>query len=186
MTFIADLNQALALQKKIQCLYSRQEVEQAIERVAKEMNKDLANDVPVFLCVMNGAVIFMGQLATRLTIPMQINYIHATRYRGEIEGRDLQWRAEPTQCLKDRVVVVVEDILDTGLTLSAVTKYCYEKGAKKVYTAALVDKNRPREEGGVARCDYTGLDVPDRFLVGYGLDYKDYLRNLDGIYAVSE
>lgn len=186
MTFLTDLNQALALQKKIRCLHAREEVEQAIDRVASEMNQKLTDDVPVFLCVMNGAVIFMGQLATRLTIPMQINYIHATRYRGEMEGADLQWRAEPTQCLKNRVVVVVEDILDTGLTLAAVMKYCYDKGAKKVYTAALVDKNRPREEGGIKRCDFTGLDVPDLFLVGYGLDYKDYLRNLDGIYAVAE
>ena len=129
-------------------------------------------------------MVFIGQLLTRLDFPLQVNYIHATRYQGEIEGSHLHWRAEPSISLEDRVVVLVEDILDTGLTLSAIISYCNAKGAKKIYTAALVDKDRPRDAGGLETCDFIGLNVENKFLYGYGLDYKDFLRNEPGIFAV--
>lgn len=184
--YLNDLEQVKELQKKGRCLHTDAEVRAAITRMAEDMTKELADTTPIFLCVMNGAVIFMGQLLTQLNFPLQINYIHATRYHGEIEGRELHWRAEPTVDLKDRTIVVVEDILDTGLTLAAVVKYCEDNGAKKVYTAALVDKQRPRELGGIQECDFTGLVVENKFLYGYGLDFKDFLRNEAGIYAVED
>ena len=180
----SDLEETQKLIKNSECLHTQEEVMGAIKKVSAEMNEQLAGKVPVFMCVMNGAVVFMGQLITQLTFPLQINYIHATRYRGEMEGSELHWQAEPTITVKDRVVVIVEDILDTGLTLAAVKDYCIENGAEEVFTAALVDKQRPREPGGVERCDFTGLEVENKFLYGYGLDYKEYLRNVDGIYAV--
>lgn len=184
--YLSDLEKVTALKQKGRCLHTEAEVKAAISTMAAEMTKELACAVPIFLCVMNGAVIFMGQLLTQLNFPLQINYIHATRYQGEIEGRELHWRAEPTIALKDRIIVVVEDILDTGLTLAAVKQYCIDNGAKKVYTAALVDKQHPREPGGIEKCNFTGLVVENKFLYGYGLDYKDFLRNEAGIYAVEE
>lgn len=185
-SYLKDLEQVKLLQKKGRCLHSKEEIDAAITKVANEMNHKLAETTPIFMCVMNGAVVFMGQLVTRLNFPLQINYIHATRYQGEIEGRELDWRAEPSVPLTNRTIVVVEDILDTGLTLAAVKNYCLDNGAKQVFTAALIDKQRPREEGGVERCDFTGLVVENKFLYGYGLDYKDFLRNEPGIYAVEE
>lgn len=182
--YLDDLKQTQELTTKSSCLHSKEEVEAAIDRIAEDMNERLADKVPVFICVMNGAVIFMGQLITKLNFPLQINYIHATRYQGEIEGRELHWLAEPTISVKDRAVVIVEDILDSGLTLAAVRDFCQKQGASDIFTATLIDKKRPRDAGGVERCDFTGLEVEDKFLYGYGLDYKDYLRNVDGIYAV--
>jgi len=181
-----ELQQVKDLVKKGRVLCSKETIEQAIAKVASEMNSQLDGKEPIFLCVMNGALVFMGQLLTHLNFPLQVNYIHVTRYQGEIEGSQLFWRAEPTIDLKDRVVVVVEDILDTGLTLSAIQKYCDQKGAKEIFTATLVDKNRPREPGGTERCDFTGLNIDNKFIYGYGMDYKEYLRNVDAIYAVEE
>jgi hypoxanthine phosphoribosyltransferase len=178
------IQDVLALKNKGQLIHGMDDINAAIDKIAAQMQNTLADENPVFLCVMNGAVIFMGHLLVRLNFPLQINYIHATRYQGEIEGSQLFWKAEPTTDLKDRTVVLVEDILDTGLTLSAIIKYCDQQGAKKIYTAALVDKSHPRSEGGVEQCDFTGLVLEDKFLYGFGLDYKDYLRNEPGIYAV--
>lgn len=179
-----ELKEAEDLLSKSECLYDQKAIDQAIDRVAQEMNEKLADKNPLLLCVMNGAVIFTGQLATRLTFPLQIDYVHVTRYQGEIEGREIHWVAEPSVDVKDRTIVIVEDILDLGLTLAAVKQHCQAHGAKEVYCAALIDKKRSRAIGGVERCDFTGLFVEDRFLLGYGLDYKGFLRNVPGIYAV--
>ena len=106
--------------KKIQdhavCLFPEAEIEKAIDRIAKEMGEILHDQNPIFLSVMNGALIFTGKLITRLDFPLQMDYVHATRYRGEMHGRDLHWLSVPTIPIENRVVVVMEDVLDSGLT----------------------------------------------------------------------
>jgi len=181
-----DLTDINRIKSKGRCLFKKEEIEAAIKKVAAQMKEKVGNETPLFLVVMNGAVIFAGQLATCLEFPAQFDYIHATRYHGEIESSDLHWVAEPRAKIKGRTVVIVEDILDTGLTLAECVKYCESKGAAAIYTAALVDKNRPRAPEGVQKTDFTGLHVEDKFLFGYGLDYKEFLRNEPGIYAVED
>ena len=180
------LNDVKELQTKTVCLYDTQAVTKAIEKIARQMNADLADKNPVLLCAMNGALIFLGQLAPLLTFPLQIDYIHTSRFRGDMRGGDLHWLATPTIPLKNRNIIIIEDILDSGITLAAIKDYCVQQNAKEVLSAVLVDKERPREEGGLDKAEYTGLMVPDKFLVGYGLDYKGYLRNIPGIYAVDD
>lgn len=165
------------------CLYTKAEVEGAINQMAEKMQKELAGSNPLFLCVVIGGIVTLGNLLPRLDFPLEVDYIHATRYRKALKGGQLQWRAEPHSSLAGRTVVIVDDILDTGLTLIEIIKYCESKQAKKVYTAVLVDKQRPREEGGLAKADFTGLQVPEHYVYGYGMDYKGYLRNAAGIYA---
>jgi hypoxanthine phosphoribosyltransferase len=179
-----DLNDVLELHSKSICLYDANAIDQAINKVAEEMNQELANKNPILLCAMNGALIFMGQLTTRLTFPLQVDYIHTSRFRGEVRGGDLHWLATPTISLKDRTVVIIEDILDSGITLAAIKDYCLQQNAKEVLCAVLIDKDHPREDGGVKQAEFTGLQVEDKFLIGFGLDYKGYLRNIPGIYAV--
>ncbi|MFH1333855.1 MAG: hypoxanthine-guanine phosphoribosyltransferase [Pseudomonadota bacterium] len=180
------LDEVKNMQKNAKCLFAAEKIEAAIDKVAKEMTEKLADENPVLLCVMNGAVIFMGQLVTKLLFPLQIDYIHATRYRGEMLGKDLHWLATPSIPIEGRTVVIIEDILDTGLTLSAIIDYCQQAGAKRVLSAVLIDKDHPRDKGGVDKADFTGLHVEDKFIIGYGLDYQEYLRNLPGIYAVEQ
>ena len=166
-----------------QCLYTQTQVEAHIKTMAQDINQKLAHSNPIFLCVVIGGIVTLGNLLPCLDFPLEVDYIHATRYRNTLKGGALHWRAEPHCALEGRTVVIVDDILDTGLTLIEIIKYCQQKQAKKVYTAVLVDKQRPREEGGLASADFTGLYVGDYYVYGYGMDYKGYLRNAAGIYA---
>ncbi|NCX94659.1 MAG: hypoxanthine-guanine phosphoribosyltransferase [Gammaproteobacteria bacterium] len=141
---------------------------------------------PIMLCVMNGGLMTMSELAKRLNFPLEIDYVHATRYRGEFEGGAIHWLKEPSLKLAGRVVVVVDDILDGGITLAEILAYCKEAGALEVYSAVLVDKQVERSPAAVQQADFTGIYIEDRFVFGFGLDYHNYLRNLPHIYAVSE
>ena len=170
---------------KATCLYSRAEVDAAIDKMAHEIHNQVQDSNPLFLVVMVGGVICAGHLLTRLDFPLELDYVHATRYQSSLRGGEIHWRAEPKTSLKDRTVIIVDDILDLGVTLSAIIEYCKAQGAKEILTAVLVDKIRPREVGGLEKADFTGLEIEDRYVFGYGLDYKEYLRNAPGIYAVA-
>jgi hypoxanthine phosphoribosyltransferase len=167
-------------------LYAKEDIELALDKMAEEINEQLADSNPILLCVVIGGIVPMGNLLPRLPFPLETDYIHATRYQHETTGSEIEWRATPATSLKNRVIIVVDDILDEGITLAAVANYCHEQGAKKVYTAVLVDKNRPRKDGGIKEADFVGLTIDDVFVFGYGLDYKGYLRNAPGIYAVAD
>jgi hypoxanthine phosphoribosyltransferase len=168
------------------CIHDLKTVEQALDKMAKAITDKLQNSNPLVICVMVGALIPGGHLLTRLHFPLEVDYIHATRYRNEIRGGDLHWLVEPRQVLKNRTILLVDDILDGGLTLSAIIDYCHHAGAKEVYSAVIVDKIRTREPGVNCQPDFVGLTTEDRFLFGFGLDYKGYLRNAPGIYAVAK
>jgi len=169
------------------CLFSKQEVMQAIDTMAHTMEAELKDQNPVMLTVMNGGLITTSELALRLNFPMQMDYVHATRYTGETTGgASVHWKHEPSIDLEGRVVVVVDDILDGGLTLSAIIEYCEGRQAKKVYTAVLLDKTEARQPGALAKADFTGLAVANEYVFGFGLDYHEYLRNIPGIYKVAK
>ena len=168
------------------CLRSKEEINAALDRMAIDITKKLKEDNPILLCVMIGGLIPTGHLATRLSFPLQIDYIHVSRYGNSTRGGDLHWFVEPRLSMKDRTVLVMEDILDGGLTLSAIVDYCHKQGAKAVHTAVVVDKIREREPDALQKADFTGLTVPDKFIYGFGLDYDDYMRNHFGIYAVAD
>jgi hypoxanthine phosphoribosyltransferase len=173
-----------AIYQRATCIYDRAQVEAALDRMAVDISTELADKNPLLLVTMIGGMVPAGQLATRLDFPLDMNYVHATRYRGDIVGRDLIWKTEPTFSVDNRVVLVVDDILDGGVTLKAIIDYCYSHGATKVYTAVLVDKRHVREPDGLAHADFTGLSVDDHYVFGYGLDYNEYLRNAPGIFMV--
>lgn len=167
------------------CLYTIEQVGAALDTMAAAMNTTLAEENPIFLCVVVGGIVPLGNLLVRLNFPLEVDYIHATRYRGETTGGKIHWKAKPTSDLKGRTVVVVDDILDSGITLEEVVKFCDAEGAKKVFTAVLVDKVDARDPIGLQTADFTGLDVPNEYVFGYGMDYKEYLRNAPGIFSVA-
>ena len=179
-----NLEKVQSILKDAECLYSHTEVNQALDQMAKDITHQLRDKNPLILCVMTGALIPTGHLVTRLHFPLEIDYIHATRYRGSMRGGDLHWLVEPRQNLTDRTILIVDDIMDGGLTLAAIIDYCKQAKAKAVYTAVLVSKERTREPGVNFEPDFVGVTTEDRFLFGFGLDYEEYLRNVPGIYAV--
>ena len=109
--------------------------------------------------------------------------MHATRYRGATSGKELQWLREPMVPLAGRVVLLVDDILDEGHTLKEVRDDCYRRGARKVYIASLCTKRHDRLVEGIAS-DFNGVELPDRYVFGFGMDYHEQGRNLPGIYAL--
>lgn len=167
-----------------ECLHDRAAVETALDRMAMEITRQLAEADPLVICVLHGGMPAMGGLLSRLDFPLQVDYLHATRYRGATRGGELHWRVRPEHSLAGRVVLVVDDILDEGLTLAALKDYCREAGAAAVHAAVLVRKELPNPPA--AEADFIGLRVGDRYVFGYGMDYKDYLRNAPGIFAVKE
>lgn len=175
--------QAFEAYRTAELLYSEQDVEAALDGMAGQITAQLADSNPLLLCVLTGGIIPTGKLTTRLDFPLQLDYLHATRYRGATRGGELNWIAHPSISLRDRVVLIIDDILDEGTTLAAIIEHCRDEGARHVYSAVLIDKRHDRKFHNI-KADFTGLEVPDRYVFGYGMDYKDYLRNAPGIYAV--
>ncbi len=165
-------------------LVSELDVVAAIVRMADEMTAVLKDSNPVLICCMNGGLVFAGQLLTKLVFPLQVDYVHATRYGHEINGVALDWKVRPQVDLHGRTVVLLDDILDEGITLAAIADYCRQQGAAKVMMAAMIEKLHLRKVTPGMRADFTGIEVGDRFLFGYGLDYRGYWRNAPGIYAL--
>lgn len=170
---------------KATCLFSKTEVDTALDRMATEISYKLSHSNPVFLCVVVGGIVALGNLLPRLDFPLEVDYIHATRYRNTTRGHDIEWRAEPNIDLTDRTVVIVDDILDGGITLQEIVNYCKQHRAADIYTAVLVDKHNARLEGGYSKANFTGLCVDNHYVFGYGMDYKGYLRNAPGVYVVA-
>ena len=174
-----------ALPPNAVCLHQQERVERAIEQMAAAISNDLAQANPILLCVMNGGVVLSSQLMLRLPFPLQFDYVHASRYHNTQSGGELEWLVKPQLSLQDRVVLVVDDIFDEGLTLDAIVHYCRVAGVSSVRVAVLVEKLRPQRRGKVMP-NYVGLTVPDRYVFGYGMDKENYWRNLPGIYAIDE
>lgn len=166
-------------------IYSPAQVDQALDQMAKQITKDYAGRNPLCIVVMNGGLIFAGQLLPKLNFPLELDYLHATRYRGQLKGSDaLHWLAQPNSSLKNRDILILDDVLDAGLTLAEIVKYCQAHDAKSVKCAVLIDKDVPKHPDGVTKPDYYGLTAPDRYLFGYGMDFKENWRNAPGIFAI--
>lgn len=173
---------AQAVLARADCLHSSAEVDAAFDRMAASITQQIGDSEPLVICVMQGGLISTGLLLARLHFPLQIDYIHASRYGGETRGGELDWKVAPHHDLKGRTVLLVDDIHDEGITLKAIIDYCKQQGAAQVLSAVLVNKLHQRKCTPAA--DFVGLDVEDRYLFGYGMDYKGHLRNAPGIYAV--
>ena len=165
-------------------VWSEADVDAAYARLARDISGVLRESAPLIIPVMMGGMIPASRILSQLDFPVEVDYVHATRYRGDVQGRTLEWIAHPASDFKGRSVLVVDDILDEGVTLAAIIGHCRELGAREIYCAVLVDKRigRPRV---YSRADFTGLEVDDRYVFGCGMDYQGYFRNLPGIYALN-
>jgi hypoxanthine phosphoribosyltransferase len=171
--------------KEADCLWTEQQVDESITRVAQTISAEFADKNPLVLVVMKGGMVFGSRLLLQLQFPLELEYVHVSRYgKGLSGGADMLWKAAPPPSVAKRHVLVIDDILDEGVTLAAIVQACESQGAKSVRSAVLVDKQHDRKSDPDFRADYTCLQIPDRYIFGYGMDYKGYLRNAAGIFAV--
>lgn len=178
------LNEIQRVQATAELLHSQQDVESALDLMAAQINTVLADTNPLILCVMNGGIVVAGKLISRLTMPLNIDAINASRYQNQTSGGTIEWVLKPSTPLTGRTVLIIDDILDEGITLKAIHDYCLAEGATAVYSAVLADKLLDHDKPISA--DFVGLEVANRYLFGYGMDYKGYLRNAAGIYACQD
>lgn len=174
--------EAKTLLAEADLIRSAQEVSAAVDRLAAEITARLAEVQPLVLTVMGGAVVFAGQLLPKLVFPLDCDYLHVTRYGDATRGGALAWVAEPRLPAKGRTVLVLDDILDEGITLAAIKARLLEQGAASCLVAVLADKDLGRPKP--ISPDFVGLRLPNRYVFGFGMDVKGAWRNLPAIYAV--
>ncbi|MCL6261805.1 hypoxanthine-guanine phosphoribosyltransferase [Craterilacuibacter sp. RT1T] len=163
-------------------LFTAAEVDAAVDRMAADITAKLGRDYPLVLSVMGGAVVFTGQLLPRLVFPLDFDYVHVSRYGDKTHGGELVWRTAPKEDVRDRVVLVLDDILDEGHTMAAIRDKVMEMGAKACYSGVFANKLIAKEKPIAA--DFVGIDVPDRYVFGYGMDVRGIWRNLPAIHAL--
>jgi hypoxanthine phosphoribosyltransferase len=177
---------ARALLANAELIFDASAVQAAVDKVAQRLNERFDHDAgapfPLVLGVMGGAVVFSGQLLTRLSFPLEFDYIHVTRYGSKAHGGKIEWKVEPRADVRGRTVIVLDDILDEGETLAHVKERLLNMGAAEVVLVVFADKDIGKKKPVAA--DYVGLVLPNKFVVGYGMDAYGYWRNLPGIWAI--
>lgn len=179
---ISPNRELLNARERAELLVPYAEVVKAIDQVSVRLTLACAESNPLLLCVMQGGLAFAGALQQRLHFPLECDYLQVGRYGAGTSGNELQWRVRPQASLENRVVVLIDDVLDQGITLAELHRWAIAEGASEVISVVLVDKQVSTPRTIVA--DFAALQCPDRFLLGWGMDLAGYWRNLDGIYAL--
>jgi len=177
-----SIQRARDILQQAELLYSAEQVQASLHKVARQINVALADTHPLVLSVMGGAVVFSGQLLPLLEFPLDFDYVHVSRYGEAKHGGKICWKVEPCENVRGRVVLVLDDILDEGHTLVALRQRVMELGASRFYSAVFADKRHGRDKP--VHADFVGTELPDRFVFGYGMDIEGAWRNLPAIYAV--
>jgi hypoxanthine phosphoribosyltransferase len=179
-----QLEKALEIHSSADLLFDPAAVEQGIADLAAKVAIDCEKDFPLVLCVMNGGLYLTGQLIRHWNFPMTIDYVHATRYRLATLGKDVLWKAYPQNEIKDRHVIIIDDIFDQGYTLEEVKSYCIKHGASKCSSVFLIRKSHDRKKADI-QPDYVGLECGDCYVYGAGMDLNGHFRNLSSIHFVA-
>lgn len=163
-----------------------EKIEAAVDEVAAKINSDFewSEDVPILLCVLNGSILFTGELLKRLDFPLQLVSIKMTSYEGLSTTGKVKQALGPTSDVSGRRVIVVEDIVDSGYTMVELKKLLSERGASEIKVCTMLSKPSARKVE--VKLDYVGLEIPDDFIVGFGLDYDELGRNLKDIYVLDK
>ena len=173
------------LLKNSSVLFDRDEVSAAVQKMADEINGFYGDKPLVVISVLTGAIIPAAWLVTKLKMPLQMDFVHATRYRGGLYGAELEYRVPPRLNLENKDVLIIDDIFDEGNTLAAIKGSVESRKARSVKMAALVRKDHDR---GLPRdyIDFVGLDVPDVYVFGCGMDAYEEWRHLDEILVLGD
>lgn len=170
------------LDKTFELSIREQDILDAVDRIAMDINKDLKDKDPLFIAVLNGAFIFASDLFKRLDFPCSISFVKLASYGGTESSGQIKKLIGLNEDIRGREVVVIEDIVDTGLSMRNILNQLEELGAINIHIASLLFKpDAFRENFPIA---YIGLSIPNNFIVGYGLDYNGYGRNLKEIFTL--
>ena len=184
-TLMSPESEFESLRREAVCVASEADLARALDRMAREIESRLSQGPVLMLCIMNGGLVVAAELLKRLRVELQLDFVRVGRYGDATQGRELQWKVEPEQELAGASIILVDDIFDEGVTLDAVVSYCRDRGARQVISAVLVDKLHTRKKP-LWRPDVVGVQLPDHYLFGFGMDYKGYLRNCSAIYALPD
>lgn len=168
--------------KAFKLFISEQKIEEAIRNIATRINNDLGDKNPIFLVVLNGAFMFAGQLMKEVSIPAEITFVRLASYQGVLSTNKVQEILGLNENIEGRTVVIVEDIIDSGNTMVALLEELKRYNPREVRLATLLLK--PDALKQPLKMDYVALEIPGDFIVGYGLDYDGYGRNLRDIYSI--
>lgn len=174
-----------AIKSEADLIFSAQQISCATDRMAIQLAEKINYQPAIMICVMNGGLVLTSDLMRKIEGDLRMDNLQVARYRDKTVGGSLHWHKEPQLSLQDQVVVLVDDIYDEGFTLEELVSYCKRKGARKVITAVLLFKEK-QKRSVTMQPDIYGLEVVDRYVFGYGMDYKGTLRNLPAIYAIKE
>jgi hypoxanthine phosphoribosyltransferase len=177
-----NIEEAQALWVQSEEIVSAETVQRALDSMAADIAKEMRDTFPLVLSVMGGACVFTGMLLPRLEFPLEFDYIHLSRYNNRTVGGEMQWRVAPAESVKNRTVLVLDDILDEGETMAAIRNRILDMGASAFYAAVLCEKTLAKEKP--MHPDFKGFTVPDRYVFGCGMDVHGYWRNLPAIRAL--
>jgi len=156
--------------------------QRVVSRMARDIGAVLSDAQPLVIVVLRGAVVFAGQLLPQLAFPLEVDSIDATRYGGNTRGGDIVFRSMPMTNVTGRTVLLVDDILDEGITLKAIRDKLLAMHACKVMIAVFADKHTGNAKPLTA--DFVGVELPDRYVFGFGMDVHGYWRNLPAVHAL--
>ena len=166
-----------------ECIHDADAVIAACAAMAGAIDEHLDGAACLAVVLLQGGIIPAGQILPRVRSPLELDSVRLTRYRNTTQGGAIEWQGWLSTALAGRSVLLIDDILDEGHTLAAVAARCRAEGAAEVLSAVLVDKRHARKSAQI-RPDFVGLEVDDRYVFGFGMDYRGWHRNAPGIYAV--
>jgi hypoxanthine phosphoribosyltransferase len=148
-------------------LFEKEAISQGVKNLAQRNAENLSDKNPLFICLMNGGLMFSAELLKHFDFPLQLDYIHLSRYQDDFSGGELEWKAGPNIELESRNVVLLDDILDEGKSLQAAHEYCLQKGASSVSSFVLLKKNLESKKQVFDANDFV-FECPDKYVFGYG------------------
>lgn len=168
--------------KEFELFLTQETIEKAIDSIAVKLNEDLADKDPLFICVLNGSFMYASELMKRVTIPCEVSFVKMSSYKGTTSTGKIKEIYGLEEDIKGRTVVIVEDIVDTGYTMSLMIDQLKCDDPQEVLISTMLLK--PEALQHTLKLDYVALEIPSDFIVGYGLDYDGYGRNLPDIYKL--
>jgi hypoxanthine phosphoribosyltransferase len=172
------------LDKEFRILITSGRIQESVERLAEQMNRDLINDNVIFIGILNGAFMFVSDLIKKIKFDCEVSFLKLATYKGSSSTGSVKRLIGLDEDIVNSTVVILEDVIDTGFTIDSILKQLKRYKPRQIRIATLFFKRGRYSKKNIP--DYIGIEIPDNFIVGYGLDYKGHGRNLKDVYAMTD